>query len=215
MSDPRQHVNPGEPIRLAASQINGLNRLLTPAGGFASETAGEPATPYTWVMARNNTGSNLARWGVMAITGMEITPGSSTGATSQFERLPVVAGGTPSDTTTSWCVAVEPIPAGLIGRVAVGGVVQVAASDVGKARGSHVLWKNSTWALIRMQAGVVRGTFTAPWNKNATATVADAVNTGTTFTAKNYFANLSGSGTKSCAISYAGGEWILIAAECG
>jgi hypothetical protein len=106
---------------------------------------------------------------------MEITPGSSTTATGQFEQLPVVAGGTPSDTTTAWCVAVEPIAAGQIGRVAIGGVVQV---KVEVADASHVfarckastselrstdngegliLWKGADrWALVRLGNG--RGT---------------------------------------------------------
>jgi hypothetical protein len=176
--DPRQHVNPGDPIRLAASQINGLNRLLNLNAGFSSPTAAEQPTPYTWVMAKNNTGSNVERWGVLAITGMDITPGSSQTATAQFEQLPVVAGGTPSDTTTAWCVAVEPIAAGKVGRVAVGGCVQV---KVEVADSSHVfvrcksssselkstdngegliLWKQGTgtgqWAIVRLGNG--RGT---------------------------------------------------------
>jgi hypothetical protein len=213
--DPRQHVNPGEPIRLAASQINGLNRLLNVNAGFGSPAAVEQPTPYTWVMAKNNTGSKVDRWGVLAITGMDITPGSSTNATGQFEHLPVVTGGTPSATTTAWCVAVEPIAANAVGRVAVGGVVQLKAADLGKASGAHVLWKDSNWALIRMQAGVIRGTFSGTWTKGSTATVSDAVVSGATYTAKNYFASLTGSGTKACAIACAGGEWILVAAECG
>jgi hypothetical protein len=61
---------------------------------------------------------------------------------------------------------------------------------------------------------IQRGTFTAPWTKGNTATVTDATLTSVTYTAKNYFANLTGSGTKACAIAYVGGEWILIAAEC-
>ena len=213
--DPRSHVNPGDPIRLAASQINGLNRLLSVGAGFALPAAGEGQTPYTWVMAKNNTGSSVARWGVLGITGMDITPGSSTNTTAQFEQLPVVAGGTPSATTTAWCVAVEPIESGKIGRVAVGGVVQLKAADLGKATGAQVLWKDSTWALIRLQSGVVRGTFTAPWAKNATATVTDAISTSVTYASvKNYFAAITGTGSKACAIAYVGSEWILIAAEC-
>jgi hypothetical protein len=214
--DPRQSVNPGDPIRLAASQINGLNRLLNLNAGFSSPSAVEQPTPYTWVVAKNNTGSLVARWGVLAITGMEVTPGSSTTATGQFEQLPVVSGGTPSATTTAWCVAVEPIAVAKIGRVAVGGVVQLKAADLGKASGAHVLWKDSTWALVRIQSGVVRGTFTAPWNKGATATVTDAIATSVTYAGvRNYFANVTGSGSKTCAIAYVAGEWILIAAECG
>jgi hypothetical protein len=61
---------------------------------------------------------------------------------------------------------------------------------------------------------LVRGTFTAPWNKGSTKTVTDATLSAVTYEAKNYFASLTGSGTKACAIAYANGEWILIAAEC-
>ena len=61
---------------------------------------------------------------------------------------------------------------------------------------------------------IIRGTFTAPWTKGSTATVTDAVLTSVTYEAKNYFASMTGSGSKACAISFVGGEWILIAAEC-
>jgi len=214
--DPRQHVNTGDPIRLAASQVNGLNRLLTPNAGFQALSAVDQPTPYTWVMAKNNTDSTVPRWGVLAITGMDITPGSNTNATSQFEQLPVVAGGTPSAATTAWCVAVEPIQSGAVGKVAVAGVVQLKTADLGKASGAHVLWKDSNWALIRIQAGVIRGTFTAPWNKGSTKTVTDATLAAVTYAeVRNYFATVGGSGSKGCAIAYVAGEWILIAAECG
>jgi hypothetical protein len=155
----------------------------------------------------------VERWGVLAITGVAITPTSSSGgATASFEEMPVLTGGTPSASTTAWCVAVEPIESGKIGRVAVGGVVQLKAADLGKASGSQVLWKDSTWALIRLQSGVVRGTFTAPWNKGATATVTDAITTSVTYTGvKNYLNSIGGTGEKPCLIAYVGNEWVLVA----
>jgi hypothetical protein len=148
--DPRQHVNPGDPIRLAASQVNGLNRLLSVGGGFGGASAAEQPTPYTWVLAQNNTGGAVSRWGVLAITGMAISPSGSGAA--QFEQLPVVAGGTPSDTTTAWCIAVEPIPAGSIGRVAVGGAVQ-AKVDVRSSTHEFVRCKSSTAELVSTDNG--------------------------------------------------------------
>ena len=57
---------------------------------------------------------------------------------------------------------------------------------------------------------VIRGTFTAPWAKDATKTVTDATLSSVTYEAKNYFASLTGTGVKSCAITFSGGEWILI-----
>jgi predicted RecA/RadA family phage recombinase len=150
----------------------------------------------------------VARWGVLAITGVAITPTSSAGdATASFEEMPVLTGDAPSASTTAWCVAVEPIESGKVGRVAVGGVVQLKAADLGKASGAHVLWKDSNWALIRMQAGVIRGTFSGTWTKGSTTTVTDAVVSGATYTAKNYIATLSGS---ACLIAYVADEWVLV-----
>jgi hypothetical protein len=156
--------------------------------------------------------------------------------------MPVLTGGTPSATTTAWCVAVEPIAANAVGRVAVGGVVQVkveitsaddkfaackaSASELktGTAGEGFILWKDSgtgagKWALVRLAGGgaqgIKRGTFSAPWNKGSTATVTDAITSGTTYSSvKNYFASITGTGSKACAIAYVGTEWILIAAEC-
>jgi hypothetical protein len=85
----------------------------------------------------------VARWGVLAITGVAITPTSSPGgATASFEEMPVLTGGTPSETTTAWCVAVEPIESGKVGRVAVGGVVQCKV-EVDKADDKFVACKAS------------------------------------------------------------------------
>jgi hypothetical protein len=82
--------------------------------------------------------------------------------------MPVLTGGTPSATTTAWGVAVEPIESGKIGRLAVGGVVQVKAA-IGnsahkfvRAKASTtelesawsgeglILWQGSGWALVRL-----------------------------------------------------------------
>jgi hypothetical protein len=198
--------------------------------------------PYTWAYCKPSV--TVARWGVLAITGVAITPTSSSGgATASFEEMPVLTGGTPSATTTAWCVAVEPIAANAVGRVAVGGVVQCKV-EVTSADDKFVACKASTaelktgttgeglilykeggtggnkWALVRLAGGgaaggIVRGTFTAPWTKGSTKTVADAVTSGTTYAnVRNYFAAVGGTGTKACAIAYVGTEWILIAAEC-
>ena len=65
---------------------------------------------------------------------------------------------------------------------------------------------------------VIRGTFLGEWAKNTDATVsftADNGDTGTR-TATNYFADVGTAGESSaCCIIQAGGEWLLIAAECG
>jgi hypothetical protein len=213
MSRPDGRIEPGQPLRGAIS-ARAWNRAQDAAdlvlGAYAGTEGGAPGSPvlkpYTWAYCRPSV--TVARWGVLAITGVAITPtGSSGGATASFEEMPVLTAGTPSATTTAWCVAVEPIAANAVGRVAVGGVVQLKASDLGKASGAHVLWKDSTWALIRIQAGVIRGTFTGTWTKGSTTTVTDAVVSGATYTAKNYIATLSGS---VCLIAYVADEWVLV-----
>jgi hypothetical protein len=212
MPRPDGRLEPGQPLRGAIS-ARAWNRAQDAADlvlGAHAGTSGVPGStvlkPYTWVYCKAST--TVARWGVLAITGVEITPTSSSGdATASFEEMPVLTGGTPSATTTAWCVAVEPIESGKVGRVAVGGVVQLKEADLSKASGAHILWKDSNWALIRMQAGVIRGTFTGTWTKGSTTTVTDAVLSGATYTAKNYIATLSGS---ACLIAYVANEWVLV-----
>ena len=212
MSRPDGRIEPGQPLRGAIS-ARAWNRAQDAADlvlGANPGTAGVPGstaiTPYTWAYCKPSV--TVARWGVLAITGVAITPTSSSGgATASFEEMPVLTGGTPSATTTAWCVAVEPIAANAVGRVAVGGVVQLKAADLGKASGAHVLWKDSNWALVRIQAGVIRGTFSGTWTKGSTTTVTDAVVSGATYTAKNYLATLSGS---ACLIAYVADEWVLV-----
>jgi hypothetical protein len=61
---------------------------------------------------------------------------------------------------------------------------------------------------------LVRGTFSLPWSKGATATVTDAKVSGATYQAANYFAALNGTGTRNCVIAFIVDEWVLIATEC-
>jgi hypothetical protein len=216
--DPRQSVRPGDPISLAAEQINGLNRLLGTAGGFRGPGTGEPAVPYTWVLCRS--GVTVARWGVLAITGLEITPATATGQAS-FEQMPLVTGATPSASTTAWGIAVEPIAAGKVGRLAVAGVVQAKTADLGKCGGYQLLWRDDTWALIAIGGGLRLGSISATWTKGQTATVTEQYGDGTarpgspTFTATNWFATITVSGgTRRVACGRVDDRWLLIAAEC-
>ena len=245
MSRPDGRIEPGQPLRSAIS-ARAWNRaqdaadlVLGQQGGITAGTSAAVPRPYTWVHCKPSV--TVARWDIVAITGVEVTPTSDSNATATktFEDTPVLTGGTPSDTTTAWGVAVEPIESGKIGRVAVAGVVQckveVTAADdqyvqcksgglkTGSSGEGLVLWKDGgtgsgKWAIVRLGAGgggIVRGTFTAPWAKGSTKTVADAVTSGKSYSdVKNYFAAVGGTGTKACAIAYVGNEWILIAAEC-
>jgi hypothetical protein len=216
MPRPDGRIEPGQPLRGAIS-ARAWNRAQDAADlvlganpGTAGVTGSPVLKPYTWVYCKPSV--TVARWGVLAITGVAITPtGSSGGATASFEEMPVLTGAAPDATPKPWCVAVEPIESGKIGKVAVSGVVQLKEADLGKATGAQVLWKDSNWALVRLQSGIVRGTFTGGWEKDATATVTDAINTGTTYSdVKNYLTSITGTGEKDCLIAYVGEEWVLV-----
>jgi hypothetical protein len=155
--------------------------------------------PYTPILAKNNTTGAVRRWGVLSVAGVVFTPSGATGnATQQFQDQPVLSGGLPTG-GSSFVVAVEPIAAGKIGRVAVAGVVQakinvVSESDTfatakdgdltqltsASSGEATILWKESgtgagKWALVRFgaagAAGIRLGKVTGTWSKGATASV--------------------------------------------
>lgn len=202
------------------------DRVLGARPGFAADGPGGTSAPYTWVYAKNASGSTVNRWGVLAITGVEITPTTSSGgATAEFESMPVLtASAISGNETKERCVAIEPIESNKVGMVAIAGAVQVKAADLDKVTGSQVLWKDANWALIRLSSNestLRLGTISATWNKGSTATVTQQKGDGTelsptvTFTAKNHFATVTvTSGTKRVACGKVDTTWILIAAEC-
>jgi hypothetical protein len=202
MSDGR--VTPG-PIKGQLS-ARALNRAQEAAGivlgqrpnGTADGPSAGPA-PYTPILAKNNTTGAVRRWGVLSVAGVVFTPSGATGsATQQFQDQPVLSGGLPTG-GQSFVVAVEPIAAGKIGRVAVAGVVQakinvVSESDTfatakdgdltqltSAASGeAQILWKESgtgasKWAIVRFGgaggASIRLGKVTGTWSKGATASV--------------------------------------------
>jgi len=223
MPDPRNHVLPGQRLRLAAEQVNGLNRLLRTDAGFSGTglEAG-PHAPYTWVYGR--TTSDVSRWAVLAITGVAVTPTTNNNAvaTKQFQSMPVLRLGTPSNNSKAFGVAIEPIAAGKIGKIAVAGAVQVKRADLHKLTDKTVLWEDDNWALVVLQGASIRlGTIAGTWTKNETATVTmqsgdgAAVSPTVTFVATNYFATVTvASGTRRVACARIDATWVLIAAEC-
>jgi len=159
-------------------------------------SAGPP--PYTPILAKNNTTGTVNRWGVLSVAGVVFTPSGATGnATQQFQDQPVLSGGLPTG-GSAFVVAVEPIAAGKIGRVAVAGVVQakinvVSESDTfatakdgdltqltSSSNGeATILWKESgtganKWAIVRFGAAgasIRLGKVTGTWSKGSTTTV--------------------------------------------
>jgi hypothetical protein len=195
--DPRNHVLPGQPLRLAAEQINALNKMMRVNAGAAGGPVGVPEQAKNIILCRNDSGSDVARWGVLEISGVVFNPSSGSDAEATFTSTPCVIGVTPTHSAKPFVIAVEPIASGVIGRVAVAGVVQckldVAAAGDSTAGGkagsrdelktgsgsARVLWKQGgtgggKWGLIAIGAagdGPRLGTISATWNKGTTATV--------------------------------------------
>lgn len=227
MAKPDGRIEKGQRIASAIS-ARAWNRAQDAADvalgvrpGVEAEAGRLSQKPYSWVYCKPSV--TVSRWGILAITGVEVTPTSSdsAAATISFQDAPVITAGATSATTTAWCVAVEPIASGAIGRVAVSGVVQIKSSDFNKAAGAQLLWKNSNWSLIQIGGGLRLGTISSSWAKGATATVTEqngdgSARTGSpTFTATNYFASITvSSGTRRVACGKVDDRWILIAAEC-
>lgn len=169
--EPGQKLNGAISARAWNRMLDASDLVLGDSNGVTAGTAFAGDKPYSWVYCKPS--FTVARWGVVAITGVDITPTAteSDTATMTFQDSPVVTGGTPSSSTTSWGVAIEPIASGSIGRLAVAGVVQckievdksddkfVACASGGLKSGvkgeSLILWKESgtgsgKWALVRL-----------------------------------------------------------------
>jgi|688.fasta_scaffold549330_2 hypothetical protein len=199
--------------------------------------------PYIRVYARNSSGVDVPRWGVLEIGGVEVDPGTGPGTPgkAQFEAMPVLVGNKPTSSADSKImIAVEPIASNAVGRVAVAGVVQckisggegsnvkAKADDVEALEKSPdgpgvILWSNDEWALIRFGGGggggLRVGTVSSSWMKGSTRSIdecdEDFSPLDETFDATNYFADvIFTSGTRKVACGKVGQKWILIAAEC-
>lgn len=214
--DPRQHVLPGQPMRLAAEQVNRLNALTRTSAGMAGGALMSPEPARNIVLCRNDSGDAIARWGVLEISGVVFDPSSGDSAKATFEDHPVVVGVTPTDAAKPFAIAVEPIPEGSIGRVALSGVVQakvevlnelheaatskestdeLQSCDGGQAR---ILWKAQgtgagKWCLVSWGGGshIRFGEVTQAWNKGAFLTVNRLHPDGTAYAPPQAFSALN------------------------
>ena len=201
MSDGR--VTPG-PIKgqLSARALNraqdAADIVLGQRGNGLADGPSAGPSAYTGILAKNSTTGTVNRWGVLSVAGVVFTPSGATGsATQQFQDQPVLSGGLPTG-GSAFVVAVEPIAAGSIGRVAVAGVVQakISITDAGHgfaiakdgdltqltsaANGEvQILWKESgtgasKWAIVRFggAGSLIRlGKVTGTWLKGNNASV--------------------------------------------
>jgi hypothetical protein len=133
MGDAFRKVRPGDPVSISAAAWNRVIDQVTTKPRFDSSTSPYPAINFQ-VRCRNSTSGDVARWGVLQITGVLETPTGATGGatgsmdagTMSFLAYPGIVGVTPTDTAGArYVVATQPIKAGEIGMAAIDGVVQV------------------------------------------------------------------------------------------
>jgi hypothetical protein len=142
----------------AADRVLGAGTGMTGGGPTGAEAASNI------VLVKNTSGLAVPWLGVLAISGTEISPanGSLTGngeadsRAKQFAAQMVLTGGTPAGGSQPVAVAMEPIPAGGIGRMAMGGrfacKVKVVSTTHGYARGRN----GDVTQLISAECGPIR-----------------------------------------------------------
>ena len=240
MSDGFKKVRPGEPVRVAASAWNRIIDQVVTKPRFDGEGSAWPETNFR-VRCRNSTATGVARWGILQITGVLESP---TGVGSQFEQWPGVVGVTPEGGVSAgaaYVVAVEPIPAGAIGRAAIDGVVQCkldiqdaghkyatikdgSSSELKTASSGEasILWKEDgtgtdKWGLVRLGpnagGGVKIGKITGTWTKDGTQTVWEFTGTGVQATGPSGPLSLTGV-NRFVTVNVTGSaeKWVAVAA---
>lgn len=157
VSDPRGNVRPGDPLRIAAEQINFLNRLMAADTSYGGGPLRDWSFSGNTVAVKNTTDGDVARWGVLKIAGVEIDPNDGDRARRSFESLPCLVGEEADGDVGTFVVAIEPIKQGKVGRAAVDGVVQVTQPNLDIIRSAvQVIWEDGSWALIRLGGTVLR-----------------------------------------------------------
>lgn len=175
---PGKHVSPGEPLRIPAAT---WNALLTMLGKFQAGQlgAGRPVPssgpPALDVRVLNDSGADVARGGVLGISGVQVDRATNA---DEFETRPTLTGVQPATGhEAKFVIALEPIPDGAVGRCVLTGLAAVklyvnveghgfAAAKAGEsaeletvaAGPARIVWKESgtgtgKWALMLLGGG--------------------------------------------------------------
>lgn len=127
--DPLKHSRPGDPVKLAASQLNRLNELMSAPRTPDPAPQRQIERPYTFVYAKNVGATDYLAGRPVQIVGLQQAT-ENVAAAWQYRDTPVVSisdawtknGGNGEPVYSG--ITVDPIRTGDIGRLAVGGVVQ-------------------------------------------------------------------------------------------
>jgi hypothetical protein len=223
--DPMHNVSPGDPLQLTARQVNAWNKLASQQLAIQAQAQPPEPAPYLTLYARNDTTAALSQFQAVQIKSLEL---DASGV--QFRTKPLVKVTKVDALDNALAIAVEPIGAGKIGRVAVSGVVPCRITNTDAANkfarptpnstlltgaGSgpaEIIWiegvgGTNVQGLVRLgpYVEVVRlGKVSSTWSKGTVATVTQYTGygdaTSTTFSARNRFADVTVSGTS---------KWVL------
>lgn len=127
-----------------------VHRSLINGGGINAEVL----RAKNILLVRNDTGADVPRGGVLALTGILTDPGISSTAKESFFDAPTMVGSTPTAGARDFGITLEAIRADSIGRVALGGVAQLMV-DVVHADHKYAIPKASTSAMESSGAGPV------------------------------------------------------------
>lgn len=172
-----KRVSSGDSLNIPAKTYNvfcdAAEDFIDRTGGGPSTRGGAGSRDPDIVLVRNDSGAAVARYGILGIDDVIITP---TANLDEFKQRVALSGVTPTtDHADSFVVLLEPLGDGVIGQAVVSGAVQVqidivAESDTTceaangdsqklKSGGGscRILWKESgtgtKWAVVRLGGG--------------------------------------------------------------
>jgi hypothetical protein len=157
MAAPNGRIESGQSLESAIS-ARAWNRaqdaadiVLGAGAGMAGQPARSASAPYYVMPCKNYSSSDIPRFGVVEIGNYIPAPASeSDPETLQFLSQPLISASAPPTTTAkAFGIAIDPIGAGKVGRVAVSGVCQVRIEIVDDAH----------WLATAKMDGENNGTF--------------------------------------------------------
>lgn len=166
--DAFQRARPGDKMQIAAAAWNAC--LDAAEAHRRGPGRGRPIEQYRQadiVLCKNTSGADVARFGVLGIAGVVISP---TDSLNEFQSQVAVTGTTPTTAHRGkFVVCLEPIAAGAIGRAWISGVCQVQV-DITDVKHTHADVKPSE--LDKLQSG-------GSWSGSARILYRQGTGTGT------------------------------------
>lgn len=166
-ADPRSYVRPGDPVRLAAAQVNAVNDLMRRPPTAAAPPPPPRERPYTWCWAKNVGGAAVTRGGVAHVTGLMQDVSTTAGFASYLDGpcLEVNAFYQQSDPLNppAICISLDTIAPNDVGRVAVSGLVQARVNVIDAGHRYALVAPSNSGVLTSSAAGGHRLVYTRPY----------------------------------------------------